>query len=737
MAMNTVHSDLGRFARCYDREFMDARPSRHSNLPRHLALLALIAAITVAVFHRIFWNGFAGLDDAFYISENHWVMQPISWDSISHLWNDESLELWHPLTPLSFHLIYQAVGLKAWAFHGVSLWFHLCNAILVYVLLVQTTGKLGRSALVSILFSIHPLRVESVAWVAELKDVASVFMGLLCLIAYVHYVHRPSKLAMAGSVLSLTISLLYKPMFVTMPVILLLLDFWPLNRFEGDKGAFGVQFRKLAFEKIPWAVPVLLDTFVVFWLQRVRHAGAAAEIGLSSCPFPLWLRLQNLPLSYVRYLFKGVWFRNLLFHYPMPPFWPAWQVAGATALLIFITVVAWRFRDRLPMAWMGWLWFLVVILPVSGLVQVSNYSLADRYSYFAQIGLLVAVVFAWPSEWPKIGWQRWLGGALIGAVVLVLSIATWNQIGDWSDSEKLVKRELARYPDDPFGLVVLGTYLSNFPQRHPEAHQCFQRALAADPGYGRAYYQSSMLLESTGRLEEAATAAQWLTKNKPLFDMGWAQLGVVHYKRHQYEQAVECYRRALQISPGNLNLRQNLGNIYLAMGRDDLAQQAFADAIRYCDWDPAEPHRNLGMLESKYGHPDLAIKQLERAYQLEPARIQTRINLGIELVRADRCEEGLGHLEWVERVAPGQSVIRFHMGLALERLGRAEEAAARFQGAIQADPQAPEPRIELAKMLAKAGQVKEAVEQLKEVRRIDPDNAQAKKIEKAIGHVGP
>ncbi len=464
-----------------------------------LDVVLLLAVLTIVAFIPAIWCGFISLDDGHYVLENKYVRQGLTAESIKWAFTGEVLGLFAPLGMLSLMLDYQLFGLQPWGFHLTSVLLHTCSVMVLFAVLRQITGSVWRSALAAALFAVHPLRVDSVVWISERKDVLGLLFGLLALWAYVHYTRHAMRrryapmLWYAAMLVLLMLSLMAKPMLVTFPFLLLLMDFWPLRRWrrlravESDNVAVGVVSGQAA-RSIPNAIdqrdaratlkagsgnapPVveeavftarslagllteklllLVPVCIAVYLMCGGHPTAIfhnepAAVSVSTVPTPpmpgFHDRLLNIPISYVSYLWKTIWFGNLSPSYPFPAELPMGQVAGSTILLILITIlVLWQWKKR-PWLPVGWLWFVGTMVPVIGLLQIGGFALADRYSYFPSIGLVIMVVWMVPEAVPHMR-SRFFHG-MSSVVLATLVLFTWIQIGYWKDSVVLYQHAVA------------------------------------------------------------------------------------------------------------------------------------------------------------------------------------------------------------------------------------------------------------------------------------------------------
>ncbi len=436
---------------------------------RVVAILGVcLVAFTFAAFWPTFGNGFTDFDDPAYVTKNELVKQGLTGSGLVSAFTTVLAGNWHPLAVVSHMVDVQLFHLNAAAHHGMSLAIHALNAVLVLVILNRTTRMVWSSLLVAALFAVHPLRVESVAWVAERKDVLSAFFGLLAIWSYVAYAARPSFLRYFVVGAMMVLSLLAKPMLVTLPFLLLLLDVWPLQRWHlgflassGENQSKAKQkTSRILIEKVPFLA--IATCFSVVAMVTQRKSGAMENYDLS------WLdRIANTLVSYVRYLGKTFWPVELAFLYPYPGAWPVWQVLGAGCLLLVATLWGIAVLRRQPFWLIGWLWFLGTMVPVIGLVQIGHQSMADRYTYFPQIGLFIALVFGvfhgarqaskdWETQVALAKWPV----LLFAMACLGLAAATHEQTKVWRNSETLCRHAIASTHDNILVMNLLAALLA-------------------------------------------------------------------------------------------------------------------------------------------------------------------------------------------------------------------------------------------------------------------------------------
>jgi tetratricopeptide (TPR) repeat protein len=464
-----------------------------------VVIAVALVAVTLVVFAPTFTSDFVNFDDPEYVTANPGVQAGLSWSGIRWAMTTDHAGFWHPLTWLSLQADASLYGPKsAGGFHLTNVLLHAAAAVLLLLAMRRLTGTLWRAALVAALFAVHPLHVESVAWVAERKDVLSGLFWMLTLLAYARYAERPTLGRSLGVVAAFALGLMAKPMLVTLPCVLLLLDWWPLRRPLGWR---------LLVEKVP--LFALVAVMCVVTVQAQRSGGAVvglAEVGILE-------RLVNALLSYCAYLARTFWPANLAVLYPWPERIAAGQVVAAGLLLAAISGLAVYLRRPCPYLLVGWLWFVGTLVPVIGLVQVGSGAWADRFSYLPHVGLFVAVV--WGGADALARWPR-LAVGLAVAVVLAMSVVTWRQVLVWHDSLTLWEQAAAvarvRDPDQASPLTRHGWAVisNNLGSAHAErgnvqrAIDCYRAAVTLDPDWSAPLYNLAGALTEARQYSEAA-----------------------------------------------------------------------------------------------------------------------------------------------------------------------------------------------------------------------------------------
>ena len=533
----------------------------------------LLVVATLALYNPVNRHPFVNYDDDRYVTENPHVRNGLSWDTVSWAFTAEEQGNWHPLTWLSHLLDCQLFHQNATGHHFTSLLIHAANAVLLFLLLIYATGRVGSSLFVAALFALHPINVESVAWVAERKNVLSTFFFVAALIAYCWYARKSDWRRYLVFTGLFVCGLMSKPMVITLPFVLLLLDYWPLGRIQGfPAGVPSVPqapLSRLLVEKLPLLVLSAASAAIT---MQVQQAGGATR---STAQFSLGIRLENAVVAYAMYLWKMVWPSHLAPLYPHPgDSLPAWQVAISALVLLVVSVVVLRFRSR-PYLLTGWLWFLGTLVPVIGLVQVGDQAMADRYAYIPLIGIFV--MLAWGAADLADSRQIGLRARMIPAacVLLALAFVTHRQLGYWSNNYELWTHALA-VTDRNFiaqnnlggALLLLG--------KPDEAYAHFQAAAEINPNDPMSRSNLGAYLQEHGKLSEAM--AQYdrtisLTSDPGLLAATYSNRGTAYRKLGEDEKARESYDQALRLNP-------NQSNAYLGLGELLEKQNQLDDAIR-------------------------------------------------------------------------------------------------------------------------------------------------------------
>jgi Flp pilus assembly protein TadD len=570
--------------------------------PSGLLICLLLAALTVGSFYRVLGNGFFNaLDDDLYVTQNPMVEAGLTAGGVRWAFTTFHANNWHPLTWLSLQLDAQLFGAQAWGFHLTNLVLHVVNVVLLFGILARITGATWRSAMVAALFAIHPLHVESVAWIAERKDVLSTMFGFLTIGAYAWYAGRPALGRYLVVALLYALGLMAKPMLVTLPFVLLLLDYWPLRRWQPAGLQSTSRPAPTALPRYAPAAPVRLVLEKVPLL--VLAAGCATAtiqaqqwVVQSLTRYPIEVRLMNTLVAYADYVAQMFWPINLAFYYPHPASsLAAWQPVAAGLLLVAVTLIALREAGSRPYLAVGWFWFLGMLVPVIGLVQVGGQAMADRYTYVPLIGLFLALVWL-SADWCA-SHHTPRAALATGAAVILLACAvlTWIQVGFWQSSNGMLEHTIAVTQDNYRAHINLGSNLIG-----------------------------------EGKIREAKQHLNTAIGIKPDEPLAHLVLGMAYYRENRLEEAISCFRKALELKPDLPDAYDNLGKALLRQGKTDYAVKEFKKALELAP-EHAEAELNLGAALYRLGRLDEAIPHLEAAHRLLPGRVEPLVNLGMAL----------------------------------------------------------------------------------------------------------
>lgn len=588
----------------------------HEEIPLRgrTVLAALLILVVSLVYGQVYHHGFMGIDDHLYVTDNATVKAGLTQAGILWAFTTTSAANWHPLTWLSHMLDVQLFGVNPSGHHLTSVFLHLLNTLLLLCLLYRTTGEYLKSLFVAALFALHPLHVESVAWIAERKDMLSAFFMLMTILLYSLHREKPRALLYLSALLAYAAGLMAKPMLVTLPFVLLLWDIWPLERFRPWAGADdeqgSVPIVRLVVEKLPFFVLSLLSCGVTYYAQS--QAGAVASI--HTMPFPF--RLINALLSYVRYLSNMIWPENLAIIYPLPATLTIASGMLAGLALLGVSVVVWRLRRRHPYLLAGWGWYLGTLVPVIGLVQVGQQAMADRYTYIPLMGVFIMIAWGVPACAARLKIRRQALIIPAGAVLSLLTICTWHQLGFWKDNVTL-----------------------------------FEHAARVVPGNFIAYRLLGSALSLKGDMAGAERAFQTSLRISPDDDMTHTEWGMALAEHKRYNEALMHFSAALRIYPDSADTHFQMGNILIETGKTAEAIAHYKDALRLKP-DKAEICYSLGLALAMQGDIAGGISYLTRAVTLKPGFSEAHYNLGIALVRTGNIPAAVEHFSVAVRINP-------------------------------------------------------------------------------------
>jgi protein O-mannosyl-transferase len=664
----------------------ESMPTRTATPVPAWLLAVLLALVTTALYWPAMRCGFVNYDDPAYVASNPRVQTGLTLDNLGWAFSTSETGNWHPVTWLSLMLDASLFGKGAAGFHFTNLALHAINAVLLFLLLRRLTGSQWRSAGVAALFACHPAHVESVAWVAERKDVLCACFGFLALWFYADYAraragrdvpvsHSSSAYALAW--VCFAMGLLSKPMLVTWPFVLLLLDYWPLGRFRPG------QVWPLVREKIPFLALALVASVVTFLAQK--HEGVMATVE----KLTLGERSGNAVISYCRYLGKLCWPTDLAVIYPYCGHWPWEQVLLAGGLLTLISAMVWVRRRQQPFLLVGWLWFTVTLVPVIGLVQVGAQAMADRYTYIPSVGVLLLAIWGGHELTRRWRHQSLALGVAGTAVIVLCFVLTRQQLGYWQDSETL-----------------------------------FRHALAVTENNSIAYNNLGSTLLDQGRTDAAVTQFQAELRLQPDDADAHNNLGMALFAQGQTNLAITQFQTAFRLKPQAARFHCNLGDWFAKYGEIDEAISQFQEGVRL---DPAcaDAHFNLGIAYLQENRLDEAVSQIEAGLRLNPVCAAACFDLGNAFFKQGRTDEAIAQFQEALRLQPDYAIAHNYLGVVFGAQGRSDEAIHEFQEALRFKPDYAAAHNHLGFALAAKGQIDGAISQFQEALRLQPDNVSA------------
>ncbi len=676
-----------------------------------LIWLALVV-MTWTVFFQVLDFEFVDYDDGPYVFDNQHVLGGLTWENVRWSLSGAGTELmgiWHPLTWLSLMLDAQIFGSGAYGFHLTNLLFHTASVLMLFTVLRRMTGAVWNSAFVAALFAVHPLHVESVAWVSERKDVLSMFFGLVALWAYARYARRPSASWYLLALTAFVLSLLSKPMLVTLPFLLLVLDWWPLRRVRGSTSsdestactadAIGRDvatpeggpscpprsWGRLFWEKSPFFV--ITAVFCLVAVLGQHKAGAVSSLE----QVPLGMRASNAIVVYVIYIGMNVWPTKLSFYYPFPDSIPLLDVVGSAVLLILVTLVAIAQARQRPYLLVGWLWYLGTLVPMIGLVKAGGPGICDRFTYFPGLGLFIAVTWLAAAVVPVGFWPRralWLFGAVL---LIAYTVTAWRQASVWRNSITLFEHSLAVTEKNEQIHTNLGAVWQE-KKNFDKAIYYYRKAIEIEPQHAMAHVNLGKVLSILGRFNEAIEHYQAALEVDPEHLSACNNLGNLLCEQGQYDEAVRSLREAIRIDPKFAIARCNLGFALIGQGKFDEAQRHFQEAARI--------------------NPAFAVTDEELASR--------HVKVGETLTARGMLRHAITQFREALRRMPGHTGAQYDLAQALATLGQLDEARELYTQVLSTHPDFAEAHNELGELLLLQGERELAVNHFREALRVKP-----------------
>jgi len=649
-------------------------------------------------------SDFVNFDDSPYVYGEPHVRGGLTLTAIRWAFTHVHAANWHPLTTISHMLDCEIYGLQPWGHHLTNILFQAAAAILLFLALRKLTLSLWPSAFVATIFAVHPLRVESVAWIAERKDVLSGVFFMLTLLAYARYA-RSARFSLGRYltvIVFFALGLLCKPTLVSLPFVLLLLDYWPLQRMQSanakdPKAKSKSQrsqptssiFQGLIIEKIPFFVLSAVSCVVTFIAQK--HAlDATQKVVFSE-------RLGNTVISYVVYLAQTIWPVHLAVLYPYREHdFTIWRVVFALLLLSLISIVVWIYRKPFPFLLIGWFWFLGTLVPMSGIIQVGWQSRADRYTYMPQIGLLLAITWGVTELFKKMPQHRRLLAVAVAFITLSLVLRTRAQTSTWKNSVTLWQNAIENTPNNYVAYNNLGQALVK-EEEFDRAVTAFEKAIQINGSMRQAEYNLANVLVRQNNLPDAIAHYQRALQIKP--DYAEAECNLCNALLQSGEPSSALYhcQKAVELKPDSFTVQLNLANAFLAAGETSRAREHFRKAF-VIKSDSAEMQCLLGDGLASIGDVSGAISCYQSAVRLEPQNAKVHNNVGLALAKLDKTNEAVAELQQALQINPAYAEAEYNMGSLLARLGRKQEAATHLAAALRLKPDYVEAKEQLREL---------------------------------------
>jgi len=679
----------------------------------------LLVTSVLLVYWQVLNSDFVNYDDPMYVTENEHVQAGLTWKGVVWAFSGGYASNWHPVTWLSHMADCELFGLNPCRHHLTSLLLHIANTLLLFFVLKKMTGAMGASGFAAAVFALHPLHVQSVAWVAERKDVLSTLFWLLTMWTYVSYVRRRGALRYLLSLGLFALGLMSKPMLVSLPVVMLILDYWPLNRFRQGRPC-DIEDRKsltffgLVLEKVPFFILAAASSFITFMVQRKSGAVIALDkLGFGE-------RLCNGVVSYAVYIIKTFIPDRLAVYYPYFPV-PAWQVIGAAMLLIAITAAVFVSRRRYLIS--GWLWYMVTLVPVIGLVQVGSQSRADRYMYVPMTGLLIMIAWGVSDIATRLHLRKYRLVPAASLCIASLMVCAWFQVGYWHDSFTLLTNTLKVTEENHIAHLNLGNVLLK-QGKTEETIDHYKKAVEINPEFVDARFNLGVALLLDNRPAEAIEQYDKLLKmGKESWKLHFYMANALA-KRGQIDEALEHYRIALEKNPNDFEIHNNMALALVEKGNFDEAVEQFKIALAIKP-DSPEVHYNLGNALKKQGRVEEAFEQYDRIVKEKTADIKLCLNMAEIMSEVKRYEEAAEYYRRAIEIEPENIISHGKLGLVLAEQGKIDEAIKECRIVLIATPDDVEMRCNVGILLENQGKIDDAIAEYRVAIQTKPDYTKA------------
>jgi len=623
-----------------------------------LIIYIALALITLAVFWQVSQYDFVNLDDYVYVKENSHVLSGITVDGILWAFSTTYAEFWHPLTWISLMLDYQLFGLNAGGFHLTNLVLHILSTLLLFWLFHRMTGAVWRSAFVAALFAIHPLHVESVAWVSERKDVLSGFLGILTLCLYVFYTEKPDIKRYLLVHFGFVLALMSKPIVVTLPLIMILLDYWPLTRFESKKDNFVLWQLKKKFYFL-----CLSAAFSIVTLMAQPDQSAVKV-------YPLALRLANASMAFITYIEKTFYPVSMTVFYPFPSQIHLWYVLGTSFLITTITFIVILKRQRIAFAFVGWFWYSITLLPVIGIIKVGDFAMADRYYYLSGIGIAIMLAWGMPDLIKSENMRKKILFPAGLTFLAIMALLSWQQCSYWKNSLSLFNHATQSIKNNYFAHDGLGIALIE-EGKFEDAIESFSKAILIAPDYLVPYINRGNTYEKIGHDQEAIDDYNQVITMTPNHSIAYYDRGIVYQKLRQYQSALEDFDKAIYYKPDNPKYYYTRGTVYEKLGQYQKALEDYTHAI-LLKKDYSDAYHNRGIIHGIIGKYQTAIDDFNKAIELKENYIEAYNNRGFTYDKIGRYQRAIEDYDQAIRLKPNYAEACANRAVAYLKQGRKE-----------------------------------------------------------------
>lgn len=682
----------------------------------------LVVGILI-VYGQVINQNFINVDDSLYVTQNPHIQNGFTLNNFFWAFTTTNAANWHPLTWLSFMSDYEIYGLRAGGYHFTNLLFHIFNTLLLLFVFNKLTGAFYRSIFVAALFAFHPLHVEAVAWVSARKDVLSAFFWLLTIWAYTFYVTRPEAKRYFLVFTFFALGLMAKPMVVTLPFVLLLIDYWPLNRFDNNRTANNhKEFKQcgdfiahteapairktagtaiynkislpnavvdlwqnikqktiilLILEKIPLFILTILSCIITYIAQK--HAGAVASADV----FPLDIRMINAIVSYGGYIGRTLWPNDLSVYYPHPGIWPFGKVFLSWCFLLISSLLVLFSSRRYPYVAVGWLWYLGTLVPVIGLVQVGDQAMADRYTYIPLIGLFIMIAWGVPDIIRRLPYRRVILGFISFLVIVALSILSWQRCQLWGDKVALWDDAL-KHNKSAFVYNIRGLGYADQGQ-YKRAIEDFNAAVAIKPDHAEAINNRANVYVAIGQYEQALRDFNYALRLKPHYADNYYNRGILYLKINRFDLAIDDFTMAIRIEPDMADAFNNRGVTFLVKRQ---YEKAFADFIKtlQINQNNAQAYYNRGTIYNIHKQYGLAIEDFNKALKIKPDYAAAYFNMGLALSAQGKFAGAINSYENTLRIQPKNIDALKNQAIILKKMKRFAEANDKFKRILQVKP---------------------------------------------------